>query len=62
MPKFLVIDNGTHFNNVKVESFREMYGIKINFSPVYHPHANRMAEATNKLVLENLWRNLEEKR
>ena len=47
MPKFLVMDNGTQFNNANVESFTEMYGIKINFSPVYHPQANGMAEATN---------------
>ena len=62
MPKFLVMDNGTQFNNVKVEIFGEMYGIKINFSPVYHPQANGMVEATNKLIVGNLRRNLEEKR
>ena len=50
MPKFLVMDNRTQFNNAKVESFVEMYGIKINFSPVYHPQANGMAKATNKLL------------
>ena len=62
MPKFLVMDNGTQFNNAKVESFAEMYGIKINFSPVYHPQANGMAEATNKLIVGNLRRNLEDRR
>ena len=62
MPKFLTMDNGRQFNNAKVESFAEMYGIKINFSPVYHPQANGMAEAMNKLILGNLRRNLEEKR
>ena len=36
MPKYLVIDNGTQFNNAKVETFGEMNGIKINFSPIYH--------------------------
>ena len=62
MSKFLVMDNGTQFSNAKVGSFEEMYGIKIKFSPVYHPHANGMAKATNKLVVGNLRRNLEERR
>ena len=55
MPKFLVMDNGTQFNNAKLESFAEMYGIKINFSIVYHPQSNRMAKAINKLIIGNLW-------
>ena len=38
-----------------------MKGIKINFSLVYHLHANGMAEATNKLIVGNLQRNLEER-
>ena len=62
MLKFLVMNNGTQFNNAKVESFREMYEIKIKFSPVYHPQANGMTEATNKLIAGNLRRNLEERR
>jgi len=47
MPKFIVMDNETQFNNAKIERFREMYEIKINFSPVYQPQANGMAEVTN---------------
>ena len=62
MPRFLVMDNGTQFNNAKVEGFAEMYAIKINLSPVYHPQANGMAEATNKLIVGNLQRNLEKRR
>ena len=62
MPKFLVMDNGTQFNNAKVESFGEMYGIKIKFSPVYHPQANGMEKVTNKLIVGNIWRNLEDKK
>ena len=62
MKKFLVMDNGNQFNNAKVESFVEMYGIKINFSPIYHLHANGMAKAKNKLIVGNLRMNLEERR
>ena len=54
MPKFLVMDNGTQFNNAKVEGFGEMYEIKIKFSPAYHKQANEMARTTNKLVVGNL--------
>ena len=56
------MDNRTQFNNVKVERFGEIYGIKINFSPVYHPQANGMAKAKNQLIVGNLQRNLEERR
>ena len=57
MLKSLVMDNGTQFNNAKVKSFVEMYRIKINFLPFYHPQANGMAEAMNKLIVGNLRRN-----
>ena len=59
---FLVMDNGTQFNSAEVEGFAEIYGIKINFSLVYHPQANGMAEATNKLIVGNFLRNLDERR
>ena len=62
MPIFLVMDNETQFNNAKIEGFAEMYEIKVNFSPFYHPQANGMAEATNKLIVGNLRRNLEERK
>ena len=42
MPKFLVMDNRIQFNNDKVESFCESYGIKVNYSLVYYPQANGM--------------------
>ena len=54
------MDNGTQFNNAKIKSFGEMYKIKINFSPAYHLQANEMVETTNKLIVGNLRRNLEE--
>ena len=37
LPKSLKIDNGTQFNNLKIEGFYKMYGITVNYSPVYHP-------------------------
>ena len=62
LSKSLTMDNGTQFNNLKVEGFCEIYGIRINYSPVYHPQANGMAEAMNKMIIENMWRNLEDKK
>ena len=34
----------------------------MNYSPVYHPQANRMVEATNKAIVGNMRRNLEDKK
>ena len=62
LPSSLTMDNGTQFNNLKIESFCKMYGIRLNYSPVYHPHENGMVEATNKMIVGNIRRNLEEKK
>lgn len=56
------MDNGTQFNNLKIEGFCEIYEIKVNYSSVYHPQANGMAEATNKAIVRNMRRNLEDKK
>ena len=45
-----MMDNGTQFNNLKIEGFYEMYGITVNYSLVYHPQANGMAKAMNKAI------------
>ena len=39
-----------------------MYGIKLNYSLVYHPQANRMVEAIKKAIVGNIRRNLEDKK
>ena len=56
------MDNGTKFNNAPVEGFCEMYNIKIKFALVYHPQANGMAKMTNKIIIANMRKNLEEKK
>ena len=38
-----------------------MYGITMNYSPLYHPQVNGMAVATNKAIVGNMRRNLEDK-
>lgn len=61
VPKSLTMDNGTQFNNFKIKIFCVMYGIKVNYSTVYHPQANGMAKVTNKIIVDNIQRNLEDK-
>ena len=39
-----------------------MYGIKLNYSLVYHPQANGMVEAIKKAIVGNIRRNLEDKK
>ena len=54
LPKSLTMDNGMQFNNLKIEGFCEMYGITVNYSPMYHPRANGMAKAMNKAIVGNM--------
>ena len=62
LPRALTMDNGIQFNNTRVTEFSEQHEIRINFSPVYYPQANEMAEATNKVLVNNLKRHLEGKK
>ena len=62
LPRALTMDNGTQFNNPRVAEFCEQHGIRINFSPVYYPQANGMAEATNRVLVNNLKRRLEKEK
>ncbi|GKV43029.1 hypothetical protein SLEP1_g50370 [Rubroshorea leprosula] len=48
IPNQIVADNGTQFN---CSSFRDLcssYGIKLQFTSVYHPESNGMVESVNK--------------
>lgn len=51
IPRALIMDNETQFNNPNVSELCEQYGIMINFSLVYYPQANGMGEATNKVFI-----------
>lgn len=61
-PKSLTMDDEMQFNNLKIEIFYEMYGIALNYLPIYHSQENGMAEATNKAIVGNIRRNLEDKK
>ena len=45
-----------------MEEFCEGYGVRLNLSLDYYPQENGMAEAMNKVIVNNLKQNLEEKR
>lgn len=55
-------DYRTQFNNPKVEELCERYGVRLNLSPIYYPKSNCMAEATNKVITNNLKKNLDDKK
>ncbi|RWW88637.1 hypothetical protein BHE74_00002486 [Ensete ventricosum] len=54
LPKIIITDNGTQFNNVKFKAFCQSYRIQLKFSSVAHPQANGLAEVTNRAILEGL--------
>ena len=62
LSKSITMDNEMQFNNLKIEGFCEMYGIKVNYSSVYHPQENGMTEVTNKELVGNMRRKLEDKK
>ena len=39
-PSIIKVDNGTHFKNHVIEEMTKSLGIKVVFSPPYHPQSN----------------------
>ncbi|GKV53644.1 hypothetical protein SLEP1_g60161, partial [Rubroshorea leprosula] len=52
IPNQIVADNGTQFNCSSFRDFCSSYGIKLQFTSVYHPESNGMVESVNKCILE----------
>lgn len=52
----IISDNGTQFIGCKVRKFYEESNIKLIFVLVYHPHANKQVEVTNRTIAEILKR------
>ena len=60
VPRELVADNGTQFQNSKLKKLCDTYHIKLNFAFVSYPQSNGKAEATNKAILNIIKKNLEQ--
>ncbi|GKV28094.1 hypothetical protein SLEP1_g37185 [Rubroshorea leprosula] len=60
IPNQIVTDNGTQFNCSSFRDFCSSYGIKLQFTSVYHPESNGMVESVNKCILEGIRPRLEQ--
>ncbi|GKU93221.1 hypothetical protein SLEP1_g6829 [Rubroshorea leprosula] len=60
IPNQIVADNGTQFNCSSFQDFCSSYGIKLQFTFVYHPDSNGMVESVNKCILEGIRSRLEQ--
>ncbi|GKV47960.1 hypothetical protein SLEP1_g54808 [Rubroshorea leprosula] len=60
IPNQIVADNGTQFNCSSFRDFCSSYGIKLQFTSVYHPESNGMVESVNKCILEGIRSRLEQ--
>ncbi|GKV15261.1 hypothetical protein SLEP1_g26057 [Rubroshorea leprosula] len=60
IPNQIVADNGTQFNCSSFRDFCSSYGIKLQFTSVYHPESNGMVEFVNKCILEGIKLRLEQ--
>ncbi|GKV26785.1 hypothetical protein SLEP1_g36020 [Rubroshorea leprosula] len=60
IPNQIVIDNGTQFNCSSFRDFCSSYGIKLQFTSIYHLESNGMVESVNKCILEGIRPRLEQ--
>ncbi|GKV34199.1 hypothetical protein SLEP1_g42596 [Rubroshorea leprosula] len=56
----IVTDNDTQFNYSSFREFCSNYGIKLQFTYVYHPESNGMVTSVNKAILEGIKPRLEQ--
>ncbi|GKV35459.1 hypothetical protein SLEP1_g43722 [Rubroshorea leprosula] len=52
IPNQIIANNGTQFNCSSFRDFCSSYGIKLQFTSVYHMESNSMVEYVNKCILE----------
>ena len=59
IPRVMVTDNGTQFNNAEFRRYCEDYSIELRFTSVAHPQANGQAEVANRIILDGLKKRVE---
>ncbi|XP_074342863.1 uncharacterized protein LOC141680572 [Apium graveolens] len=62
IPRILVTDNGTQFNNEEFKKYCEENEIELRFTSVAHPQANEQAEVANRVTLDGLKKRIEKSR
>ncbi|XP_074336945.1 uncharacterized protein LOC141674119 [Apium graveolens] len=62
IPRILVTDNGTQFNNEEFRKYYEENEIELRFNSVAHPQANVQVEVTNRIILNGLNKRIEKSR
>ena len=60
VPREIVVDNETQFQNNKLKELCDTYHIKLNFALVSYTQSNGLAEATNKAILNIIKKSLEQ--
>ena len=60
VPRELVANNRTQFQNNKLKELYDTYHIKLNFASVSYPQSNGQAEATNKAIMNILKKSLQQ--
>ncbi|XP_074322975.1 uncharacterized protein LOC141659934 [Apium graveolens] len=59
IPRILVTNNGTQFNNEEFKKYCEENEIELRFTSVAHPQANGHAEVVNRVLLDGLKKRIE---
>ncbi|KAL8091611.1 hypothetical protein AgCh_034024 [Apium graveolens] len=62
IPRILVTDNGTQFNNEEFKKYCEENEIELRFTSVAHPQANGQAEVANRIIQDGLKKRIEKSR
>ncbi|KAL8116195.1 hypothetical protein AgCh_022622 [Apium graveolens] len=62
IPRILVTDNGTQFNNEEFKKYCEENEIELRFTSVAHPQANGQVEVANRIILDGLKKRIEKSR
>lgn len=60
LPEIIVTDQGTMFTGAEVVKFAESLGIRLSRSTPYYPQSNGQAEATNKVLINNIKKAIED--